>query len=270
MTINELEQGLRNLIATQPMVTAGPVGEVVNCVLSMIDAFRNLSFKIQSYPAQDVLKFNMLNESQKLENNFSNWVCQVMQERGINLMLYIPRNQPQMAPMVNQYGMITNQPIDQSMMMGQMMYQAAPQQNMGMMNQMAQPVQMMPQGGYNQMQPTMQMMGQQPVQPNGRAPRRQAATFPGYGNQAAPTRLEPNSNPMMRPQAASQTKIKTSPKVSAAQPEMHRSSDQNIQMAPATSPAEEMMSGGSIDVDATKSGGGKAAGRDYLMELLKK
>lgn len=260
MTINELEQGLRNLIATQPMVTTGAVGEVVNCVLSMIDAFRNLSFKVQSYPVQDVLKFNMLNESQKFESNFSTWACQAMQERGINLMLYIPRAQTQMAPMVNQYGMITNQPVDQSMMMGQMMYQPAPQP----MQMMGQPVQMIPQTGMNPMQPTMQMMGQ-PVQ---HGQRRQTQPS-GFGNQTQPTRLEPVQTGMVpRPQTASQTKIKTAPKPPLARPVLKKNLDQNIQTAPA-SPAEEMMNG-SIDVDLPGAGNGKSAGRDYLMELLKK
>ena len=106
MTINELEQGMRNLIATQPMVTAGANGEVVNGVLSIIDAFRNLSFRVQTYPCQDVLKFTMGNESAKLENNLCSLVCQVMQERGINLMLYIAPAQNRFGPMGNQYGMI--------------------------------------------------------------------------------------------------------------------------------------------------------------------
>ena len=81
MTINELEQGMRNLIATQPMVTAGSNGEVVNGVLSLIDAFRNFHFRVQTYPCQDVLKFTMGNESAKLENHLCSLVCQVLQER---------------------------------------------------------------------------------------------------------------------------------------------------------------------------------------------
>ena len=39
MTINELEQGIRNLIATQPMVTTGANGEVINGVNAIIDAY---------------------------------------------------------------------------------------------------------------------------------------------------------------------------------------------------------------------------------------
>ena len=175
MTINEIEQGMRNLIATQPMVTAGANGEVVNGVLSLIDAFRNFGFRVQTYPCQDVLKFTMTNESAKLENHLCSLVCQVMQERGINLMLYIAPAQNRFGPMVNQYGMI-NQQVDPNLMMGQMMYtQPAnqPPQPSVMMQQM--PNSMMGAPVYNQMQPQMQGMGA-----GYRTPRRQAPTFPGY------------------------------------------------------------------------------------------
>ena len=91
MTINELDQGLRNLIASQPMVTAGVNGEVINGINSLIVAYRNLSFRVQSYPCQDVMKFGLANEAAKLENTLSSLAVQVLQERGINIMLYIPR-----------------------------------------------------------------------------------------------------------------------------------------------------------------------------------
>jgi hypothetical protein len=68
MTINELEQGIRNLIATQPMVTTGATGEVVNGINSIIEACRNLSFRVSTYPCQDVMKFGLANETAKFEN----------------------------------------------------------------------------------------------------------------------------------------------------------------------------------------------------------
>ena len=62
MTINELDQGIRNLLSSQPMVQAGVNGEVITGINSLIDAYRNLSFRIQSYPCQDVMKFGLSNE----------------------------------------------------------------------------------------------------------------------------------------------------------------------------------------------------------------
>ena len=271
MTINELEQGMRNLIATQPMVTAGANGEVVNGVLSLIDGFRNFSFRVQSYPSQDVLKFTMSNESAKLENNLCSLVCQVMQERGINLMLYIAPTQNRFgqAPMVNQFGMINPQ-VDPNLMMGQMMY-SQPQPQMQPQN----PVMMQMQntmgmaGMYNQMQPQMQTVG-----PNygARGPRRQAPTFPGYDYGNKPQKLEPSqaSEQSVRNRPVSQAKIKATPKTTAAgvgqvnkTPVSGPIDDE--QEVEASSTAEMLMG---ENEKATK--GGKSAGRDYLMELLKK
>ena len=70
MTINELDQGIRNLIASQPMVSAGANGEVINGINSLIDAYRNLCFRVQSYPCQDVMKFGLSNEISKIETTF--------------------------------------------------------------------------------------------------------------------------------------------------------------------------------------------------------
>lgn len=269
MTINELEQGMRNLIATQPMVTAGANGEVVNGVLSLIDAYRNFSFRVQTYPCQDVLKFTMGNETAKLENNLCSLVCQVMQERGINIMLYVAPTQNRFGPMVNQFGMI-NQQVDPNLMMGQMMYSApAPQQAqapsmMQMPNSMA-----MGNGMYNQMQPQMQGVGVN----YGRAPRRQAPTFPGYDYGNKPQRIEPTqaTEQSVRNRPVSQAKIKVTPKTNTAQmgqvnktPVSAPVDEQNE--APQTPSAAEVLMGEAPS--ASKSG--KAAGRDYLMELLKK
>ena len=124
MTINELEQGIRNLIATQPMVTTGATGEVVNGINSIIEACRNLSFRVSTYPCQDVMKFGLANETAKFENTLSNLALQVLQERGINLMLYIPRGGANYGSMVNSFGMV-NSPVDANLMMGQMMYTPA-------------------------------------------------------------------------------------------------------------------------------------------------
>lgn len=265
MTINELEQGMRNLIATQPMVTAGANGEVVNGVLSIIDAFRNLNFRVQTYPCQDVLKFTMGNESAKLENNLCSLICQVMQERGINLMLYIAPTQNRFGPMVNQYGMI-NQQVDPNLMMGQMMYsQPAPQpQPMATMMQMQNGM-----GGmYNQMQPQMQGVSSNYARPQ----RRPAApTFPGYeyGNKPAKIAPAPATEQSLRSSPVSQAKIKTAPKANT------ESQATKVTKTVASEPAEDFepqtpSPAAMLMGEAAPAKSGKSAGRDYLMELLKK
>lgn len=93
MTLNEVEQAIRNLITNQPMVTSGSSGEVVNSILSIINSYRNFSFLIQNHPAQDTFKFNAMNISQRMESDISNLICQTLQERGINLMMYMPATQ---------------------------------------------------------------------------------------------------------------------------------------------------------------------------------
>jgi len=270
MTINELEQGIRNLIASQPMAVAGPNGDVINGINSLIDAFRNLSFRVQSYPCQDVMKFGLANESAKLENTLSNLACQVLQERGINIMLYIPRNGAGYGSMVNNFGVVGG--VDPSMMMGQMMYNA--NQFGQMPSMMGHMPNAMPNTGrapaYNQMQP--QMMG---VSNTGYArPSRQSApTFPGYISPDRPVKLEPTQTTVqsMKTRTAPQSKIKPVTKAATAATTAATVKNETapipepapeIPVAPAPSPAEMMMGGG--------GGDGKAKGRDYLMELLKK
>ena len=268
MTINELEQGLRNLIATQPMVTTGANGAVVSGINSLIDACKNFSYRIQSYPGQDVLKFGIANEVSKIENTLCNLACQVMQERGINLMLYIvPQNQPGYGPMVNSYGVI-NQQVDPNLMLGQMMYTQPP---MAPQTSMMQMPNAMPQMGmaqqmpaYNQMQPTMQ--GVAPTYREPRVPKsRNAPTFPGYASPDKPVRLEPGvqSEQAMKTRTAPQSKIKS---IDKPAPQIVKNNEPAIPVMEASgepSPAEMLMGG-------PEPGSGKAKGRDYLMELLKK
>lgn len=268
MTINELEQGLRNLIATQPMVTTGVNGAVVSGISSLIDACKNFSYRIQSYPGQDVLKFGIANELSKIENTLCNLACQVMQERGINLMLYIvPQNQPGYTPMVNSFGVI-NQQVDPNLMLGQMMYthspMAAPTSMMQMPNAMPQMGMAHQMQQFNQMNPTMQGIGQNFRE--SRVPKtRNAPTFPGYASPDKPVRLEPamQSEQPMRTRTAPQSKLRGSEKpatqiVKNNEP-MIPSMETNVDPSPA-----EMLMG------AQDAGTGKAKGRDYLMELLKK
>lgn len=91
MNIIELEEGLRNLIATQPSILNGENAETISGIKNLIEAHKTFSFRIEEYPNQDILKIGILNESSKLELNLTSYVCQVLQERGINIMLYVPK-----------------------------------------------------------------------------------------------------------------------------------------------------------------------------------
>lgn len=275
MTINELEQGLRNLIATQPMVTAGSNGEVINGINSLIDAYRNFSFRISSYPSQDVLKFGIANELSKIENTLSSLACQVMQERGINLMLYIvPRTAPGYNGMVNSYGMVGS-PVDANLMMGQMMYQQSSMPSQSPMMQMPNAMPQMGRPGmvqqpYNQMQPAMQGIANSGYAPRA-GQRAHAPTYPGYANPDRPVKLEPTNQTeqLLRTRTAPQSKIKTIEKpapvakMSSSNNEEPGTATIEVAKAPenAPSPAEMLMG-------TAKEGNAK--GRDYLMELLKK
>ena len=273
MTINELEQGIRNLIASQPMAVAGPNGDVINGINSLIDAFRNLSFRVQSYPCQDVMKFGLANESAKLENTLSSLAVQVLQERGINIMLYIPRTNAGYGPMVNSYGVVGNT-MDPNLMMGQMMYNASQVGPMpSMMGQMPNAMPNMGRPAYNQMQP--QMMGVSQNAGYARPSRQSAPTFPGYQGPDRPVKLEPTQTTvqsMKTTRSAPQDKIKAVPKSAAAATVVKQETAPvveepapEIPVATGPSPAEMLMG-----ASAGGAGDGKAKGRDYLMELLKK
>ncbi len=261
MTINELDQGIRNLIASQPMVSAGVNGEVINGINSLIDAYRNLCFRVQSYPCQDVLKFGISNEITKIEATFTGLALQVLQERGINLMLYIPRTGAQYNPMNNGYGMI-NTSIDPNIMAGQMMYTAPNNgaQIMPMPNAMAGYGGSMPQA-YPQMQPTMAGLGT----PNYNAPRQTrhstAPTFPGYTPTERPVKIAPaNTSEQLKTRVA-QTKIKPEPKAVSSAVGLNKT-------IPVAEPAPAFDS--NMQPESQVGAPSKSQGRDYLMELLKK
>lgn len=90
MTLNDVEQAVRNLITNQPLVTTGSSGEVINSLMSIISSYRNFRFLIQNHPAQDSFKFNTMNLAQRMESEMSNLIVQTLQERGVNLMVYMP------------------------------------------------------------------------------------------------------------------------------------------------------------------------------------
>ncbi|MBQ8451639.1 MAG: hypothetical protein IJ538_02555 [Clostridia bacterium] len=245
MTIDELEQGLRNLIATQPMVMTGANGGVINGVLSMIDSLRNLNFRVQTYPIQDSLKFNLSNDVNSLDNNFVGYVFRVLQERGINLNLYLAGGM--------QYGQA---PIAPNMVMGNMSYQPVMQNPM--------------MSGQSMMAAAPSMMGY--GQPSG-APtlaRRQRSFTPNPppieriqpAQPVQPVKLEPSINEVpMQSVGVNNKPIDEEPRVSIAKPEINKTA---AVKSTKPSPAEMLMG------ESDGAPAGKAAGRDYLLELLKK
>ena len=103
MNIIELEEGLRNLIATQPAVLSGPHASVIGGIKNIIEAHKMFIYRVDEYPQQDVLKVGLLNESSKLEINLVSYVCQILQERGINIMLYVPKYAAVYDQQINKY-----------------------------------------------------------------------------------------------------------------------------------------------------------------------
>lgn len=91
MNILELEEGIRNLIVTQPAILSGENGKIINSIKDIIEAHKAFLFRIEEYPENDILKVGAMNESSKLELNLTSYVCQILQERGINIMLYVPK-----------------------------------------------------------------------------------------------------------------------------------------------------------------------------------
>lgn len=91
MNIIELEEGLRNLISTQPNVMSGNNAHIISGLKSIIEAYKIFNFRIEEYPEQDILKVGVLNQTSSLEMNLVSYACQILQERGINIMLYVPK-----------------------------------------------------------------------------------------------------------------------------------------------------------------------------------
>ena len=100
MNIVELEEGLRNLIATQPTILSGANAPIISGINSIIESHKTFLYEVERYPEQDILKIGLTNEANKLEMNLTSYVCQILQERGINIMLYVPK-----------YAAVYNQPI---------------------------------------------------------------------------------------------------------------------------------------------------------------
>lgn len=120
MTILELEQGLRNLVASQPSIMQSVNGPVVNSIMGLIDSTKNMMYRVQTYPAQDAFKFSMTAEVQRVEASIISLAVQNLQARGINLMLYIPQDS-QFAQFAGAYGTYPSN-VDESIFGSQMAY----------------------------------------------------------------------------------------------------------------------------------------------------
>lgn len=299
MTLNEVEQAIRNLITNQPMVSSGPSGDIVNNILSIIGSYRNFRFLVQNHPAQDSFKFNALNISQRTETELANAICQTLQERGINIMIYMqpqygmPQttynsyqavNQPQMPPMGG--GMVGGQVVYNNPQMNASQMTSPMGQNFvpnGM--QYNNP----PMGGYPPQQggfrPGMQPrpgmpMGQvnrmgQPLYPRTAAPTQPIS----FGELDEPKPVKPHKKPgftMPKP-VAQPTKVATN---HTSKPANEPKVQQNLEpkkLKPDTEkkveePAKpvEPVKVAEAPVSEEKSDMVKATGRNYLLELLKK
>lgn len=91
MNLIELEEGLRNLIALQPNIVNGQNGEIIDSLKNIIEVHKMYSFRVEEYSHQDMLKIGITNELSRLEMNLVSYACQILSERGINIMLYVPK-----------------------------------------------------------------------------------------------------------------------------------------------------------------------------------
>ncbi len=274
MTVSELEQAMRNLISTQPMITVGPNGDVVSSLLAIIDNYKNFSFKVQVYPAQDAFKFGMMSELQKLENDMCNYICQTMSSRGINLLLYTPQAQ------YNSSGNAFNSAVgvmNQNMAMGQMMYQPQTpniqfaqtqpqptyQSPINMPNISPQfatgaPMGQMVQGSNIENHPY-----QQSVVGGGVINQKQAQSKATVNQRRPVSQSQGVARPAPQPQATQTApQPQTSVTNSASGANVQKPATASNAKASKPSPAEVLM--------GSDAPSGKAQGRDYLLELLKK
>lgn len=289
MTLNEIEQAIRNLITNQPMISSGASGEIINNLLSMINSYRNFKFLIQNHPAQDSFKFNALNISQRTENDLSNAIIQTLQERGINLMMYLSQSQFGM----NQTTFNGFQNTNQSQV---------PPMNMGMNNgvvynqPMGSPVgQAYPNAGVQYNNPPMGQYPQPGFRPGmGPRPMMQNGRMGGYPRTAAPTQpilfgeLEEHTQKPIKPQrkafsvpkpVAKPTKVavKKSSKPANeptvqhhAEPKKLAPEPKVVEPEPEPKVVEKPKPEPAPQVQEDKNNMVKATGRNYLLELLKK
>lgn len=311
MTVNEVNQAIRNLMVSQPMVTSGPFGAMISNALNMIDNFRAFSMSITAYPMQDSLKFGMTAELSRLDNSLSMLIVQNFQEKGLNLFGMMQMAQPNMMQpqtpymgqpqgMMNGMGYGSNmQRFNQPQMNGMQQYamnnQYAPQnamfnqmsggmQNVSMQGQVNGGVQQMPnlsqtKTGGASLRGIQKTMPIRPMQ----APR-QPRPF-SYGNSGFNAKnlngqsvgVQPSE--IQEPEKNEFTKVEKPKDVVIPTP-VAQPTNAVKNSKPSKKPAAAFLESQNISTSATESiedgddgevvPPSNAAGRDYLLQLLKK
>lgn len=316
MTVNDVNQSLRNLMVSQPMMATGPLGVCFSSALNIIDGFKAFSMSVSAYPVQDSLKYNMTTELARLDGVVSNIICQSFQEKGVNLLAFMPMGQmnmmPQSQPMFSganpmQNNMMYNQPqqrfsgamqspqFDQYNPVGgypnqRPMYNAnQPMQSQMMNSSMQQPLS--PRQGYPMQGTNSQslrgMQKTMPIRPM-QAPRQPKPFNYGVGNPAGfntvnfdkgagatqpemqaqpkvpekPVKVEPKEAVIPTPVAGPTNAVKNTK--STKKPAAAFLESQDIP----TTPTKDLSKKGEESEDETPPS--NAAGRDYLLQLLKK
>lgn len=309
MTINEVDQALRNLIANQPMIATGPAGMTITSVLSIIDSYKNFKVSVQNYPVQDNFKFVSYNESQKFENFLSMSICQTLQEKGINLLAFIPNVQnvynaipqmpnqmPGMPPMQNpnmqmahqnmQTPFMYNQPVDPRF--------AGPQRPMGGFQQPAfngvidKQISQFQQKPQFDMQPNMMQGAQQKPQFQSAQPQQRQSNNTSWAQPQRNSDRQPNAfqqaytNVQQSSEPEFETKKSTKlNEIEIMSPMGNQVKTPNINYNKTTKNDkvqvqmnnQETPSAPEVNQTAeapAPDSNKKAAGRDYLLQLLKK
>ena len=294
MTIIEVDQAIRNLIVSQPMITTGPMGSVVSSVMSILDSYRNFNLAVQSYPMQDSLKFNLMAETQRMENSICMSITQALQERGINIMSFMMQGQ---YPQNRNNGMLSSLIFNQPN--GQPNYGTNPVGNAGFiqpngygMGGRSQGAGFGPQPPYGMggrpVPPPMPPMGGQqmggygnaypPKPPMGGRP--QMPPKPGYPRTPAPAKpinvedTEPaKNNKVVTPEPQKEVEI-PAPVVQPSKHSMKTQTSAKPVVAKSEPKQPAIMFEPEPDFDdddnSEPTQPSSSAGRDYLLQLLKK
>lgn len=316
MTVNDVNQALRNLMVSQPMMAIGPLGVCFSSALNIIDSFKAFSMSVSAYTVQDSLKYNMTTELARWDGVVSNIICQSFQEKGVNLLAFMPMGQINMmtqsqpmfsgansmqnnvmynqsqqrfsgvmqSPQFDQYNSVgrysnqrpmynANQPMQGQMMNSSMQQQMPPRQGYSM------------QGTNNQSLRGMQKtMSVRPMQTQ----RQQTPFNYGGGNSAGfntikfdkgagatqpemqtkpkvpekPVKVEPKEAVIPTPVAGPTNAVKNTK--STKKPAAAFLESQDIP----TAPTKDLSKKSETSEDETPPS--NAAGRDYLLQLLKK
>lgn len=241
MQLKEFADSLRNIENDRMMMSYGNNAAVVGSILSVVDLVQSLTRVTKQDRLNDMFKMNVSNQLMQLESSVIMFGMQRLAQNGINL-------PPQMAP----YGQqpMYNQPTYNP----NMMYSGA-SNNFGMGQQQQFQQQQFQQP---QFQPQAQPQFQQPqFQQPQQAQYQQPQGQPQYQAAPAPQQQAPAAAPAAPAAAAPAPKPK---------PVVNTGDDDD---APQAKPAAGGNKGASMGLPGMGGGSDeKAAGRDYLLELL--